>query len=283
MKKMGDEFPFCLRSTWCEINMLHSDRMQGDPPGDSEFRLESPVTAPADGGWPSALLFETPVQIYQRVYRVLRPRSATPAVEVRFEQFVNADSSIRFDNGRLLVRVTDLLEGAPSPIHEALAYLLLGKMLRKQIPKIYAYRYRLFLNRREMRKRAQVFRQERGRKIYRPAKGNHYDLEEIFDELNVAHFHGLMAKPKLGWSAQRSRTRLAHFDPSHNVIVVSAIFDRLQVPRLALEYVMFHEMLHLQFPVEIRGPRRCVHTRAFQQAERRFPGFLEAQEMLKKL
>jgi len=61
------------------------------------------------------------------------------------------------------------------------------------------------------------------------------------------------------------------------------LLDSPTVPRLAVEYVLFHEMLHLRFPVEHRGPRRCVHTAEFKAAEREFPGFLKAKQLLKQL
>jgi hypothetical protein len=236
-----------------------------------------------DSAWPSALLFETPEQIYQRVYRMLRPRSELPAVTVRFEKFANADSSIRLSEGKLEVRISDLLENAPSPIQEALAFILLGKLYRKKTPAIYAHRYRLFLNRRDIRKQAQLVRQQRGRKYHAGPQGRVFDLEEIFEELNRVHFNGLMARPALGWSRQSSRTRLGHFDPCHNTIIISRIFDQPHVPKLAVDYVMFHEMLHLRYPVEHSGARRCVHTRDFKAAEREFPGFSEAKQLLKKL
>jgi predicted metal-dependent hydrolase len=76
---------------------------------------------------------------------------------------------------------------------------------------------------------------------------------------------------------------LGHFDPSHNAIVISRIFDRGDVPALALEYVMFHEMLHLRFPVDHGGAKRRVHTKDFREAEKQFPRLKEAKEMLKKL
>ncbi len=76
---------------------------------------------------------------------------------------------------------------------------------------------------------------------------------------------------------------LGHFDPSHNAIIISRIFDRQETPLLALEYVMFHEMLHLRFPVDHSGMRRCVHTKEFREAEKQFPQFKEAKELLKKL
>jgi predicted metal-dependent hydrolase len=105
----------------------------------------------------------------------------------------------------------------------------------------------------------------------------------VFEALNAEHFQGLLARPQLGWSRGVSRNRLGHFDPSHNAIVISRIFDSPQVPGLALEYVMFHEMLHLRYPVEHNGARRRVHTREFRQAEKQFVKLKEAKEILKRL
>jgi len=52
---------------------------------------------------------------------------------------------------------------------------------------------------------------------------------------------------------------------------------------LGLEYVMFHEMLHLQHPVDHHGVRRRVHTKEFRESEKKFPGLAEAKEILKRL
>ena len=46
---------------------------------------------------------------------------------------------------------------------------------------------------------------------------------------------------------------------------------------------MFHEMLHLQYPVDHGGLRRRVHTREFRGAEKKFPKLKEAKELLKRL
>ena len=126
-------------------------------------------------------------------------------------------------------------------------------------------------------------KQSRGRKFVSGPKGDAYDLEKIFGELNLAHFHGWMAQPLLGWSRRASRVMLGHYDPSHNAIILSRLLDNVRVPRLAVEYVLFHEMLHLRFPVEHRGARRCVHTREFKDAEQQFPRLKEAKEMLKAI
>jgi predicted metal-dependent hydrolase len=231
----------------------------------------------------SAIFFETPGEIFRRVHRVLRPRTPIPPIEVEYKRFANADSHVRMQNGAIEVRITDLLESAPAPVTEALAYILLGKLYRKPIAAQFNHRYRLYLNRREMRKRINLVRQARGRKVHSGPSGSFHNLEEVFEELNQAHFGGMMARPAIGWSRVRSRTRLGHFDPSHNTIIISRIFDDLRVPRLALEYVMFHEMLHLHYPVDHSGARRCVHTPDFKKHEKLFPNLKEAKDLLRKL
>jgi hypothetical protein len=231
----------------------------------------------------SSLFFESAAEIYARVFRELKPRTPVPELKVDFCKFANADSFIRLENGRLHVRMSDLLEGAPAPVIEALAHILLGKLYRKDVPRLYSHRYKLYLNRRDVRRQAHIVRQMRGRKFISGPKGEIHDLEQIFEHLNVEYFDGMLGRPQLGWSRQPSRSMLGHFDPSHNAIIISRIFDRPGVPLLALEYVMFHEMLHLRFPVDHAGARRRVHTREFREAEKKFPRFKEAKELLKKL
>jgi hypothetical protein len=229
----------------------------------------------------SAIFFETPEEVFSRVFRELKPRTPVPAVRLEFCKFANANSSVRWDHSGLAFRITDLLEGAPSTILESLACILMSKLLRRQPPRIHTDRYRRYLNRKEMRRSLQLVKQARGRKFVSGPQGEAYNLETVFDDLNQAHFHGLMAQPLLGWSRRPSRVMLGHYDPSHNAIILSRLLDRPNVPRLVVEYILFHEMLHLRYPVEHRGARRCVHTREFKEAEKQFPGLKEAKQLLK--
>jgi hypothetical protein len=237
----------------------------------------------AVSGFQSALLFESAEEIYARIFREFKPRTPLPSITVEFCRFANADSFIRMESGAIHVRISDLLEGAPASVVEALAYILLSKLFRRPIARIYSHRYRLYLNRREVRRQMHLVRQIRGRKFVSGPQGSHYNLAAVFEGLNAEHFEGLLARPQLGWSRGASRNMLGHFDPSHNAIIISRIFDRPVVPELALQYVMFHEMLHLQHPVEHNGARRRVHTREFRAAEKKFARLKEAKELLKKL
>jgi hypothetical protein len=234
-------------------------------------------------GLEAALFFETPEQICARVFKEVRPRTALPHIEVRFRPFANANSFIRMEGNRIEFRVTDLLENAPAPVFEALAFILIGKLFRKPVSADHQNRYRRYLNRRDVRIILESTRQARGRKLISAAQGEVYDLDALFDELNFRYFFGLMAKPTIGWSRRVSRATLGHYDPSHHTIVLSKLLDRTSVPRLAVEYVMYHEMLHLRHPVEHKGARRCVHTPEFKAAERQFERLVEVKALLKKL
>lgn len=221
--------------------------------------------------------------IFARVFRDMRPRTEMPSIQVVYRRYANANAQVRWQDGVLEVRLADTLAGAPETVVQALAEILLSKLFRKPVPAASNDRYRRYLNGREVRRKLDLVRQIRGRKRVLHPKGHTYDLEQMFEDLNFRYFHGLMARPILGWSPYASRNMLGHYDPPHNAIVLSRILDRPETPRLAVEYVLFHEMLHLRHPAEHHGARRCVHTRAFKEDEKQFDRLREAKALLRKL
>ena len=221
------------------------------------------------------------VEIFHRAYADLRPSAPVPPMHVRFYSFVSINNTIRLRQGEVHARVSDLLEGAPEAVLEALAYILLAKLYRKPIDRSLSARYRRYVASHDISAKARLVRQMRGRKHIHTARGHHYHLEEIFDDLNRRFFHGLMGRPQLTWSRDHARNRLGHYDPAHNTIVISRVFDHPRVPRYAVEYIVFHEMLHLKHPVKIRGSRRCVHSKEFLAEENLFPELAYAKKFLR--
>ncbi len=221
--------------------------------------------------------------IFQESYRELRPRAPIPELAVEFFAFTNINNTIRLREGKLLVRLSDLLEGAPDAVLRAIAHILLAKMYRKPIERNHATRYRRYVSSHHISEKAHLLRQVRGRKRIETAQGRFYNLESVFDDLNVRFFYGLLARPQMTWSRDHARNSLGHYDPAHNAIVVSRVFDHPRVPRCALEYIVYHEMLHLKHPVKLRGSRRCVHSAEFQAEERVFPDLERAKQFLQLL
>jgi hypothetical protein len=222
-------------------------------------------------------------RIFQESYRELRPRAPIPEIAVEFFPFSNVNNTIRLRNSKLLVRLSDVLEGAPESVLSAIAHILLAKIYRRPIQAEPATRYRRYVSSSHLRQKAHLIRQIRGRKRICGAQGRAYNLDKIFDDLNQRFFYGLLARPQMSWSQDHARNSLGHYDPAHNAIVISRIFDQQRVPHYALEYIVYHEMLHLKYPVRLRGSRRCVHSPEFQAEERNFPHLDRAREYIRGL
>ena len=223
------------------------------------------------------------ISIFEREYRELRPRAPIPVLEIKFRRFTSLNTTIRLREGKLIVRLSDLLEHAPETIHHAIAHILLAKLYRKPIEPVYADRYRRYTQSEAVSKQAERIRQTRGRKRISSPKGHLWDLDEVFEAVNKRFFHGLLGRPTLTWSAHVAKRMLGHYDAAHNTIVVSRVFDRPGTPRYAVEYLLYHEMLHLKHPVKVRAGRRCVHSKEFQAEERLFPELELARAYLKRL
>lgn len=222
-------------------------------------------------------------EIFSEAYREVRPRAPFPEFHIEFFPFSNINNTIRLRDGKVLMRISDLLSGAPKDVLHAITHILLAKLYRKDIEPRHATRYRRYLGRRDVSSKAHLVRQERGRKVLLSAQGRTYNLETIFEDLNRRFFHGLLARPLMTWSRNASRQNLGHYDPAHNTIVISRVFDRQDMPRYAVEYLVYHEMLHLKHPVRLNGSRRCVHPKAFQEEEKLFPELDKAKQLLRGL
>lgn len=230
-----------------------------------------------------ALVASEFIPVFQEEYRALRPRAPIPPISIRFRRFVSLNTTIRLREGHIYVSLSDLLEGAPLSVIRAIAHILLAKLYKKPIDATHNHRYKRFASSAAVTRQTELIRSARGSKRYFGPQGRYYNLEEVFDSLNERFFHGLMGRPDLTWSEHTAKRLLGHYDAAHNTIVVSRVFDRPSSPRYAIEYLLYHEMLHLKHPVKMNGTRRCVHSREFKAEERQFPQLKEAMAFLKRL
>lgn len=107
------------------------------------------------------------------------------------------------------------------------------------------------------------------------------DLGEIYERLNARFFDGLLRVP-LTWGRGSGRARrggltFGSYDPVLGLIRIHPVLDRRDVPLHFLESVVYHEMLHHHLGGIPDGAGRTVyHSRAFREAEARFPWHREA-------
>ncbi len=223
------------------------------------------------------------IPIFQQEYRALRPRAPIPPIAVRFRRFTSLNTTIRLREGQIYVSLSDLLEGAPEPVGRAIAHILLAKLYKKAIDPVQNLRYKRFASSAAVTRQTELVRHARGSKRFTGPEGRFYHLDDVFDSLNTRFFGGLLGRPELTWSEHMAKRSLGHYDAAHNTIVVSRVFDRPSSPRYAIEYLLYHEMLHLKHPVRMRGLRRCVHSREFKAEEALFPQLAQALSFIKRL
>ena len=223
-----------------------------------------------------------PVVPFQRVFKRLRLGVAISGLRVEFRPFAGLRSTICLRKDQLEVCLSDVLQDAPPLVLEALAEILLCKVYRRRASREARECYLAYVLRPGVRHRIDQTRRQRGNKRLLPPRGRWHNLEEIFQRLNQQFFKGELSVSRLGWSLQKSRSTLGHYDAGHGMIVINRALDSPQAPVHLVEYLVFHEMLHMRFPVERNGHRRVVHSREFRKAEREFPKFEEARKSLKQ-
>ncbi len=221
-------------------------------------------------------------EIYEEAFRWYDPKRPVPAIAVTFYPYVGINHTIRIRDGKILVKIGEICRDMPRPCHKGLAYILVGKLLRKKIPAGAREVYSAFSKSETVRLRAAESKRTRGRKVVTTSKGSVYDLEEMFDALNRKYFADAIPKPVLTWSARKTYRILGHHDAAHGHITISKSLDSPLVPRYVVEYVMFHEMLHIHHPTKHVNGRRYNHTAAFRRDERKFAYYEQAETWIER-
>lgn len=222
-------------------------------------------------------------KVYVDAFRQLEPNRSIPDIDVRFYPYAGLHHTIRIRSGRVYVRISDIFNSAPSDVHRALAFVLVAKLLSRRTPDVHERAYRDYACSPQILRASDIARRRRGRKVILSAHGSVYDLDAMFIRLNRRHFEGTLEKPTLTWSKRRTRRILGHHDRVHDTIVISKTLDADDVPAWLVEFILYHEMLHIKHPARLIHGRRYYHTSAFRADEQRFPDYEKAQEWLDRV
>lgn len=203
-----------------------------------------------------------------------------PVIDVRFYPYAGLRHTIRLRSGQVYVRLSDICRDSPPEVMRALAFVLVARLLGKKIPAVHDRTYREYSLTPEVMRSSDLARRGRGRKMISTARGNVYDLEKMFSKVNRRYFDSSLERPTLTWSQRKTRSILGHHDRVYETITISKSLDSAQVPEWFVEFILYHEMLHIKHEARMINGRRYYHTAAFRQDERRFAKYDEAQRWL---
>src|SRR5277367_3209308 len=127
-------------------------------------------------------------RIFQRIYTRLGCQGRPPYFVVEFHPYTGLT---------LTVRLRDALHDAPTPVFEAAAAILLGRLYRRTPPKDLLEIYRQFSYARGTRERLHRLRKHRARSAEHAPAGTHYNLAPLFARLNEQYFRNALPLPRL--------------------------------------------------------------------------------------
>jgi len=222
------------------------------------------------------------VPIFQQEYRALRPRAPLPPLTVRFRRFTSLNTTIRLREGQIFVSLSDLLEGAPESVIRSIAHILLAKLYKKPIEAAQSLRYKRFASSAAVTRQTELIRHTR-------VANDLWDPKAAFSTWRRSSIRST-TDSSVGFSATATHMERTSRQAASRPLRCGAQYHRGEPrirsalkPAYAIEYLLYHEMLHLKHPVRMRGLRRCVHSRDFKADEAQFPQLTEALAFIKRL
>jgi hypothetical protein len=221
--------------------------------------------------------------LFQRMFTRIGCDGRPPHFHVEFYPYSSLVITIRRRRDIYFVRFSDLLRRAPVEVLEGAAALLLSRVFRRRTRRALVQPYYEYARSDRTRKRISGMRRKRVSLAHTPAQGKHHDLVALFERLNQQYFAGSLQRPHIGWSSRSWRRQFGSYDPGPNQIVLNRRMDRPGVPQSVVEYVLYHEMLHVKHPTRRSGCSLISHSPEFRAEEKRFEHFTLARKLLDQL
>jgi hypothetical protein len=215
---------------------------------------------------------------------------------VKYYNYAGLKSTIKLQNSRFLklnkidcgevfflVKLSPGFKEFSETFYKALGYVLISKIIRKKCPSYYKKIYKKWINLKSSEDLHKNLCKLNGNTIKNNFEGEVYNLKDSFERINNEYFEDVLALPILKWGSIKTCRKFGHYDFVNHVIHISKSLDSLKVPLFVLDYVMYHEMLHIYFGFKVTKYNRISHTKEFKEREKLFFKYYEACLELNKL
>ncbi len=118
-------------------------------------------------------------------------------------------------------------------------------------------------------------------------QGKYFNLKDIYDKINQRYFRKKV-KAFITWGNEDTKKRrysinFGSYNWDSRIIRIHKALDRYSVPRYFIEYIIYHEMLHVYIGLKrYRNGGRKAHNREFKDREKDFLHYKKAVEWEKK-
>jgi hypothetical protein len=126
----------------------------------------------------------------------------------------------------------------------------------------------------------------KGRQTTLRHKGRHFNIKQLFDQLNREYFSNKI-DCQITWGANRrvknqNSIKLASYSDITKTIRINRALDKSYVPNYVVKGIIYHEMLHHYLGVELLNGRKMAHSKTFRQHESRYKHCQKLQDWKEK-
>lgn len=186
----------------------------------------------------------------------------------------------RIKNNCIEIYISDYLQDAPDAVLYDLIETIFTHVKGKR--PVFSKEYMDWVTSDDFINKQRAIYLKRSKNLTRSHVGNVRDLVDSAQRLldsGLVHPSDI-DNSMFTWTSRPNYRRVGYCSPMMRVVAISSALDCNNVPENVLDFVVYHEILHLR-----QGYRPFVrsHDREFRSQERSFPGYEEAEAFLKKL
>jgi len=201
------------------------------------------------------------------------------SVTAEFSEFKEFKIKWRRSYGWAEFEVSDYLSDAPREVMEGMAETIFSRISRRS-ERDYPPEMLNWITSDDFVRTKQPLYLERSRNITGSPFGEHVNLigsyRRLVDLGLVVHDDDLV----ITWTKQPNVKRVGYCSVLMKVIIISSLFDSLSFPPFVVDYVLYHELIHMSKGFDPFAQR---HGDDFRMLERLHPDHDEAEEWLKRL
>jgi hypothetical protein len=220
-----------------------------------------------------------PTEILSEAFREIGREYGYDSVTAEFTEFKEFKVKWRRSCGWAEFDVSDYLMDAPMEVMKGLADVIFSRITRKT-KREYPKEMLDWITSDDFVQKKQKVYIARARNIKRKAQGEHVNLNDSYKRLVKMGLVNEDKDVRFVWTKEPTARRIGYCSVLMKVVTISSIFDSPSIPSFVLDYVMYHELIHMSKGFDPFGQR---HDTDFHALERLYPQRDDAEEYLKTL
>jgi len=207
-------------------------------------------------------------------FRTIGKEYGYDEVDAEFAAFRELKIKWQRSRGKAEFKVSDYFKGSDKEIIDGVARTLFSRITGEhQEPSEWSIPD-------DFVKRNQATYLRRSKNLTRTPKGDIRDLTDSCRRLQEMGLITMDDELHISWTREPNIRRVGYCSVLMKVIAISSVFDNESIPEFVLDYVVYHEFIHLMTGYKPFGRK---HGPEFKAEERKYPEQKEADAWLKRL